>query len=213
VTCAYEADDRELSAAAAWNLSMILSAQARVDEAYEVCARALEESREWSEPTASGLAVRGGLMLMAATLSARRDETDRTRGWLDEAEALARRTGETNHHRMAFGPTNVAVHRVSTATELGRTADALDLAMRVTINIAPTVERRLTFRLDVARCYTRCRNEIAAVHMLEGIRRESPEELRYNALARETLKELTRRRTPALATELALLLQAADLPV
>lgn len=198
VSCAYDADDRELAGAAAWNLAMILSAQGRVDEAYDVSDRALDEARRWPEATSSSLAVRGGLMLMAATLAARRDERVQTRRWLDVAQAIARRTGETNHHRMAFCPTNVGVHRVSTATELGRTQEALDAAMPIAIDAAPTVERRLTFRLDLARCYARRRDDVASIHMLTGVHRESPEELRYNPMARETLRELIGHRTLAL---------------
>jgi hypothetical protein len=113
---------------------------------------------------------------------------------------------------MVFGPTNVALHRVSTAVELGRTAEALELAERVAVHRAPAVERRLTFHLDTARCYVRRQNDVAAVHMLQRIHRESPEELRYSSQARETLRQLKARAKPAIEPDLQPLLAAASLP-
>jgi len=125
---------------------------------------------------------------------------------------LAATSGETNHFRMVFGPTNVALHRVSTAVELGRTAEALKMAERVAVHNAPAVERRLTFHLDAARCYARQKNDVAAVHMLQRIHRESPEELRHSSLVRETLRQLKGRATPAVEPDLRPLLAAASVP-
>ena len=113
---------------------------------------------------------------------------------------------------MVFGPTNVALHRVSTAVELGRTADALDLVEQVAIDESPAVERRLTYHLDAARSYARKNNDVAAVHMLQRIHRESPEELRYSSPVRETLRQLMGRAKPAIRADLQPMLTAAGLP-
>jgi hypothetical protein len=48
--------------------------------------------------------------------------------------------------------------------------------------------------------------------MIQHIHRESPEELRYSVLVRETLRELMRRAKPAIQADLQPLLTAADLP-
>jgi hypothetical protein len=90
------------------------------------------------------LAVWGGLHLMGATEAARDDKAAEAQRLLDTAAPVAARVGETNHFRMVFGPTNLAVHRVSTYVELGRTRDALDLAERMSVIAVPAVERRLT---------------------------------------------------------------------
>lgn len=213
VTTALEADDPDLAAAAACNLGMILSGKGHTDEARRVVHRALDDLRPYMDkPTASRLAAWGGLHLLGTAEAARDDHSAEAWRMLDIAEKVAARTGETNHYRMVFGPTNVAVHRVSVSVELGRTREALDLAGRVAVDAAPSVERRLTHRLDVARSYTRKRNDLAAVHLIQHIHRESPEELAHNVMVREVLRELMGRARASMAGELQPLLTAASLP-
>jgi transcriptional regulator with XRE-family HTH domain len=212
VTTALDADDQDMAAAAAWNLAMILSAKGHTDEALGVVQRALDDLRPYlDKPSDARLAVWGGLHLLGAAEAARDDRSTEASRMLDTAEKAAAVTGETNHYRMVFGPTNVAVHRVSVSVELGRTREALDLAERVAIEAAPAVERRLTHRLDVARCYARKRNDIAAIHMIQHIHRESPEELTHSVMVREVLRELMGRARPSVLGELQPLLQAAGL--
>jgi hypothetical protein len=192
---------------------MILSAQGKTEPARAVVYRAIDELRPYlDEASPARLAVFGGLHLMGATEAARDDNADEAHRMLDLADRLAWRVGETNHFRMVFGPTNVALHRVSTAVELGRTGEALDLAERVAIDQAPAVERRLTYHLDAARSYARKSNDLAAVHMIQRIHRESPEELRFSMLLRETLRQLMGRARPAVMLDLRPLLEAANLP-
>lgn len=213
MAAALEADDPDVVAAASWNLGMILSAKGYIDEVRGVVQHALDDLRpHMDRPTEQRLAVWGGLHLLGATEAARDDRDAEAWRMLDVAEKVAARTGETNHHRLVFGPTNVAVHRVSVSVELGRTQEALDLAERVAIDAAPAVERRLTHRLDVARSYTRKRNDLAAMHMIQHIHRESPEELVHSVLAREVLRELMGRAQTSMTGELRPLLQAAHLP-
>src|SRR2546430_7709375 len=152
VSCALEVDDPDLAGAAAWNLAMILSTQGHIDDARRVVYRAIEDLRpSMDDRTQERLAVWGGLHLLGATTAARDDQDHEASHLIDLAGKAAATTGETNHFRMVFGPTNVAVHRVSTAVELGHTSEALGLAERVAIQHSPAVERRLTFRRDPAR--------------------------------------------------------------
>ena len=68
----------------------------------------------------------GALWLIAAIVAARR--TQRAQAWarLDQADRLAGMLGEdANHGWTAFGPTNVAIHRVSVAVELGDAGEAV----------------------------------------------------------------------------------------
>jgi transcriptional regulator with XRE-family HTH domain len=210
---ALDADDPDLAGAAAWNMAMILSAQGKTGPAREVVYRAIEDLRPYLDDAAEArLAVFGGLHLMGATEAARDDKADEVCRMLDVADRLAGRVGETNHFRMVFGRTNVALHRMSAALELGRTGEALETAERITVDQTPAVERRLTYCLDAARGYARKRNDIAAVHMLQRMHRESPEELRFSVLVRETLRQLMGRAKPAVMPDLRPLLAAANLP-
>jgi transcriptional regulator with XRE-family HTH domain len=213
VSCAFDADDPDLTGAAAWNLAMILSAQGETSQARSVVSQAIEQlGRHLDDASPARLAVFGGLHLMGATEAAREDDADGSDHLLNEAATIAARVGETNYHRMVFGPTNVALHRISTTVELGRTAQALELAERTVVAGAVSVERRLTYHLDAARCYARQKNQVAAVHMLTRVHRESPEELRFNSVARELLRQLNGTARATIRADLQPLLAAADLP-
>ncbi|MEV0560976.1 helix-turn-helix transcriptional regulator [Dactylosporangium sp. NPDC050588] len=213
VACAIDADDPDLAAAAAWNLAMILSAQGKTAQARSVIRQAIVRlARLVDDQSAPArLAVYGGLHLLGATEAAREDDARDAQCLLDAAAEIAARTGETNYHRMAFGPTNVALHRIFTAIELGRTREAAELVERTDARNAPSVERRLTFHIDAARCYTRRGNVVAAVHMMGRVLRDSRDELRYNPTAQETLRHLSARCTPSIRADLDPLLEAAGL--
>ena len=213
VSCALDADDPELAGAAAWNLAMILSAQGETGQAREVVHHAIEELRPRTDrPAKATLAVFGGLHLLAATEAAREDDADKAEHLLGVASTVAAKIGETNVHRMVFGPTNVALHKISTTVELGRTAHALDIAERTAVAAARSVERHLTYHLDLARCYLRHSNQVAAVHMLTRIHRDSPEELRFSSVSRELLRQLSGNARAAVRADLQPLLAAAGLP-
>ncbi|MGC9670518.1 helix-turn-helix domain-containing protein [Planosporangium sp. 12N6] len=212
VSCALDADDPELAAAAAWNLGMILSAQGRTAQAREVVRRAIEDlTGRMVKASRVRLAVYGSLHLLGAAEASRAGDDAEVHRLLGTATRVANATGETNCFRMVFGPTNVAVHRVAAAVELGRTGEALRLAERVPISTAPAVERRLTFHLDAARCYVWKRNNVAAVHMIQRIHQESPEELRFNTQVRDMLRELSGQAKPAVEAGLRPLLEAANM--
>ncbi len=95
----------------------------------------------------------------------------------------------------AFGPTNVALHEVSTAVELGdagevvRKGEALDPA-----RFPPgLLGRRSQVLIDLARGYTQQRKDAAAVNMLLEAERIAPEAVRYQVIVKEMLRELLKR--------------------
>ncbi len=139
------------------------------------------------------LSITGALWLIAAVIAARR--TDRAQAWarLDHAETLAGTLGtDANHAWTAFGPTNVAIHRVSVAAELGDPAEALAAASAVDIGRLPPglSSRRAQVNLDLAWAQSqRKRDAEATLHLLEA-ERAAPEAIRYNVMARETLREM-----------------------
>jgi hypothetical protein len=54
-------------------------------------------------------------------------------------------------------------------------------------------------------------NPVAAVHMMGRVLHDSRDELRYNPIARETLRQLGARSTPSIRADIDPLLKAADL--
>jgi hypothetical protein len=146
------------------------------------------------------MSVAGALWLIAAVAAARR--TDRAEAWarLDAAERLAELLGEdANHAWTAFGLTNVRIHRVSVAAELGDPGEAL----RVAAQVDPTRlaeglrSRRAQVSLDLAWAQAqRKRDAEATLHLLEA-ERAAPEAIRYNAMVSDLLREmLARARRP-----------------
>ena len=89
------------------------------------------------------LSVYGTLFLAGAMAAARAEDRETTRSFLREADEAAQRLGtDANHLWTAFGPTNVAIHRVATAGELGDIQIAADLGQRIDTSDLP-VERRV----------------------------------------------------------------------
>jgi transcriptional regulator with XRE-family HTH domain len=84
------------------------------------------------------LSIYGTLFLAGSMAAARNEDRATTRTFLAEADDSARRLGaDANHLWTAFGPTNVAIHRVSTAVELGDLQVAVDLGPRVDVSALP----------------------------------------------------------------------------
>ena len=147
--------------------------------------------------TPSLVSVAGALWLIAAIIAARR--THRTDAWtrLDQADRLAGLLGEdANHGWTAFGPTNVAIHRVSVAVELGDAGEAIRLAAHVDPQRLPVglTGRRAQLSLDLAWAQTQRRRDAeATLHLLEA-ERVGPETVRHNVIAQELIRELLSRK-------------------
>jgi hypothetical protein len=163
-------------------------------------------------PTLISLA--GALWLISAITAARR--ADRGEAWdrLARAELLAERLGEEgNHGWTAFGPTNVAIHRVSVAAELGDVGDALRAADLVEPDRLPAAlaSRRAQVHLDLAWAQAqRKRDADATLHLLEA-ERIAPEVIRHNVVARELVRSMLARGTKYKTRTLADLARRAGL--
>ena len=84
----------------------------------------------------------------------------------------------------AFGPTNVAIHRVATAMELGDVQLALDQGPQFDTSQLPT-ERRVRHALEVARAYS-ARNQVdEALSLILDAERLAPEQVRYHYIPRQ----------------------------
>ncbi len=197
------ADDPLRIAAAKWNLGHVLLAEGEAQAAEEVAIRAAEELEpRLGNADARFFAMYGALYLVAVAATVRRGDAWSARAWLREkAGPAARRAGEGNVFWTVFGPTNVRLHAVSLEMEAGETSEALRLADGVDPSRSPSIERRLTFQLEVARCYDQRRDDPAVLLHLLAAEREAPEDLRYNVLARELVRGLVKRVRPSYAAE------------
>jgi transcriptional regulator with XRE-family HTH domain len=137
------------------------------------------------KPTPELLSVHGTLFPAGSMAAARDNNRATTQTFLTAAAESARRLGgDANHLWTAFGPTNVAIHRVATAAELGDVQVAIDLGPHIDTRPLP-MERRVRHALEVARAYSR-RNRIddAQATLLDA-EQMAPEQVRYHFLSRQ----------------------------
>jgi len=155
VLAAEAADDPVRMAAGMWNLGHILLAQGEADGAEDVAMRAIEDlRRETSPDDLDAVGMAGALWLVSAVAAVRNNDPWTARDRLREnALPAARQTGDTNVMWTVSGPTNVALHAVSVEMEMGEAGEALRLADDIDISATPSLERRTTFALEIARCY------------------------------------------------------------
>ncbi|GAA2448998.1 hypothetical protein ACFPFX_23890 [Streptomyces mauvecolor] len=101
-------------------------------------------------------------------------------------------------HFLSFGPTNVAVHEVSANVELHHYGTAVENAAAVNIPRSWAMSRRAHFHIDKARAEMETGRTEAALADLVQARKMAPQQTRYHAGARETIRGLVhaRRRTP-----------------
>lgn len=131
------------------------------------------------------LSIYGTLLLAGSMAAARAEDRSTTREFLAEADRSARQLGhDANHVWTAFGPTNVAIHRVATASELGDMQIAVDLGPDIDTTGLPT-ERRTRHNLEVARALSAFNRVDEALAMILEAETWAPEQVRSHYLARE----------------------------
>ncbi|WP_406056205.1 helix-turn-helix domain-containing protein [Streptomyces sp. NBC_01077] len=149
--------------------------------------------------TRESLTVAGQLHLGASVIAARAEDETAVATHIAEAKSLARRVGDASDvHWLSFGPTNVAMHRMSAAVEMRHYDDALKLAKKIKPPASMATSRRAHFLIDRARSEMELGHTEASLKSLVAARRAAPEQTRYHPGARETIRGLVHasRRTP-----------------
>jgi hypothetical protein len=203
MAAAIKADDLDYRAASAWNQGMILAEQGQPEVVAELAADAaamLEPTLPDGPPERMGIF--GALHLLRAMQFARLGDEPGALNAVELADSVAGKLGERNDFRTVFGPTNVSVYRVWLAVELSKPAEAIRIAQRVDVSAIPSVERRFSYYVELARAYCIRAEDVAAVHMLLRAERESGEELRYNVEVRAVVRELLRRENALIRADL-----------
>ena len=131
------------------------------------------------------LSVYGSLFLTGAMAASRAEDRSTTSAFLQEAQETADRLGhDANHVWTAFGPTNVAIHRVNTAMELGDVQVALDLGPDVDTTDLPA-ERRVRHALELARAYSARNHRDEGLAVLLDAERMAPGQVRHHFISRQ----------------------------
>jgi transcriptional regulator with XRE-family HTH domain len=192
-TAATRLDSPTLEGLAAYQVSCALLDLDRILEAERV-ALAAAENIEDSSPL--GISVQGALFLIAAVISGRRSDRTSAMARLRRARYLAGVLGEDGDYGWTgFGPTNVDIHHVSVAVELGDAETAIRYAGRIDTSNLPDGlrSRRAQVHLDAAWAYAQRKEDAAAVINLMETERVAPQVLQYNVVARDLLRGLLKR--------------------
>lgn len=139
----------------------------------------------------SVLSVYGALVLRGAIAAARREDRDQALLLLDDAQRAAVTVGtDRNLEWTAFGPMNVAAHRVSIAVELGDAGTAVALAQKVDLGALEVPERRAMVLLDTARAYTQWAKWDRAFDAVQQAEQHAAEEVRARPATHRLINEI-----------------------
>jgi transcriptional regulator with XRE-family HTH domain len=162
-------------------------------QAYTLAASATDTARSVTGEVNgdSALASYGALCMASALMAAVTGRTDESDTRLAEATAVAQRTGETGPDVAYFGPTNVAMYRMTSALERGDSDLAVELAGSVQPAHIASSERRAKHWLDTGRALAALRGrEYDAVAAFQRSETLAALRLRSNIYARETVAGL-----------------------
>jgi transcriptional regulator with XRE-family HTH domain len=205
---AVDAASRTARGMAAYQVACAMLRSDQTDDAERLAVTMAEElTRHVRSDDPSLVSVAGALWLIAAVAAGRKTERDQAWWRLDQADQLAGLLGQdANFAWTAFGPTNVAIHRVAVAAELGDAGEALQAAVAVHVDSMPAglLSRRAQVNLDLAWAQSqRKRDAEATLYLLEA-ERIAPQVMRHNVIAQEIIREMltrgAKRRTTALTS-------------
>ncbi|MFI7096729.1 helix-turn-helix domain-containing protein [Streptomyces lydicus] len=157
-----------------------------------------------------GLSVLGALHLTLALVSARSGERAEAKEEIQKAREIAARIGEDrNDFNLEFGPTNVEIHAVSIAVELGDAGEALDIGLSINAE-GLSLERQGRLLMDLGRAYTQRRRIPEATELFLRAESLTPEMVRTHGASRAAIKDLVLMSGNKPTSDLAELAERAD---
>lgn len=193
ISAAEEADDPLLMAEGAFRLSIVFQGSRRFDLAKRTAeTAALALTRLVDVGKTEAVALRGALHLQLAVASAKLNDGDAAYDYLREAKAAADQLGaDRNDYNTEFGPTNVLLHEVNVAVELGDAGHALRVAEKAdTQRLSP--ERQCRLLIDMARAYAQRRQLDAMVAALRRAETVAPEQVHSHQAVHELVLDALR---------------------
>lgn len=192
MTAAAQSGNAVRAAAAAWRLSYVITGRKHPSESLNLAMGAAEALERVLRAEPGPLSVYGALHLAAIDAAASLHDRATVASLLATAGEIAGRTGDRNEFGTAFGPANVALHRLSAELRFGAVGAAVAVGESVDPGAMPRgcAGRRTQLHLDLARAYALRRQDTAAVNMLLEAERLSPQLLRHYRPARDTIELL-----------------------
>lgn len=210
---AAQAGDRVLAASGISGQGWALTRQGRLGESERLAVLSADEMepRSLRKATPGELASWGDLLFRAASAAVRNGGADRARDLMAVAGSAASALRRETAGWATFGPLTVALKQAEFVLIEGKPDHMLRMAERLPRvqdvgDVTPINWER--HRLDVAAALVMTRDPDQATHVLAGVLQRSPEWLRRQGAARETVRQIMgARRTPtaemvALATHM-----------
>ena len=178
------------AACSGWHTSSSPSARSTRPTTSQPATAAALEPKITSTAEPEVLSLYGALHLVLAVAAARDNKRREAREHLDTASQIADQLGQDrDDYGTEFGPTNVAIHAVSIAVELGDAGQAIELGHQVKpASLSP--ERQARYLLDLAQAHAMRRQIGEALHALQEAERIAPEETRVHYVGRAVTREL-----------------------
>jgi transcriptional regulator with XRE-family HTH domain len=158
----------------------------------ETAARWLAPQMRQNDPEA--LSLFGMLYLRSAVAAARRQDRSTTRDFLGRAGTAAQQLGvDGNYWQTSFGPSNVELHRLSAALELGDLATVVEHSGESVLPSHLPVERRITHLIDRGRAMSMLARDEDALQVLLTAEATAPQLVRHSSTVREVVRTMYRR--------------------
>ncbi|GAA2083242.1 helix-turn-helix domain-containing protein [Actinomadura alba] len=156
-----------------------------------------------NEHTPDFLSVYGSLLLRGAVAAGQRSDRHTAATLLDEAQDAGNRLGgDFNYRWTAFGPTNVQLHRVNIALQLGDAGAAIQEARRIDLDRIPLTERKATLLIDTSRALTQWGKHEKAHDIIRVAHQLAPEEISARPAVHRTLRDLMATSPPSIKRQL-----------
>lgn len=203
LAAAQQADDVVLVGAALRCLGETYLRAGRYDLACDLAIEAAELLRHAPAAEQDVLTLQGAGYLSAAMACARSGNGHGAAELLQAAHACATQLARDVSGPAVFGPSNVQIHRVAVAVDLGDAGAALQCVERAAVQLPVGYEeRQARYLMDVARAHANRRRDEDAVCTFLEAEEIAPEEVRTHRVTQSVVGELLRRerrsRTPAL---------------
>jgi transcriptional regulator with XRE-family HTH domain len=191
-SCAEAAGSPLAVAASMFRMAHVFLALGQIDQAHHVATgtAAALQPKVTSDARPEVLSLFGASHLVLAVAAARDNKRSEAHDHLDTARKIAEQLGEDrDDYGTEFGPTNVAIHEISVAVELGDAGRAIELGQQVSpTNLSP--ERQARYHLDLAQAHAMRRQIGEALHALQEAERIAPEEARVHYVGRAVARDL-----------------------
>ncbi|HEY0693860.1 MAG TPA: HAD-IA family hydrolase [Kribbella sp.] len=194
---ARQTDDQLLAAANAWNHIEVYKAANAPGPARALALATIDQLADGLGATTPGhLSLWGTMHLQAGLIAAYWNNREDANAHLQEAaEAAGRLGGDANHYDTMFGMTNVAIHQVAVAVELGDAQRAIDHGNRIEASKLGR-ERRARLGIDLARAFEHACKREQALNSLLAAEKLAPDYVRPHPLVREIVGSQAPSRPP-----------------